>query len=223
MIPVQTPAVAGETAAPGGNGLDFFERIVCLLLTSNPDGKRFMEYQFDRIGIGQRVEWARLNRLIVESRVSLAHAHREIVASAVDAGVRRLLVIEEGVIFTADAGARLHPAVEELAGQDWHHFLLGMADWGHAPIPVPGCGHIARPAAAAQGCFALAYSISGMNALLDTLPESVPRLADWAADVDSIDNHLRQQPDRFVATLPVASQPHLLPYADPALRMRYVA
>jgi hypothetical protein len=211
-----------HSTVPAANPFDSFERIGCTRFQAGDAAWEAMQRRLARLDLDGRTLPEPVERRVVDVRVGIAMAQRRMIAAAVAAGARQLLVFDEQTLLLADAATHLAPVVEELAGREWSLLYLGAATRGEAFTPIPGCQALAECSPGTAGLHGLVYHRRVMEQLLDTLPISAPRMGDWIVANTSYDHYLATLPGRLLARPVIASLPALLPYEDVSLRESFL-
>lgn len=112
-----------------GRVFDGFDRVRIVNLVDRPDRRREMIRELDRVGgAGPNVDFHDARRPddpggfpSIGAR-GCFESHLAVLRSARDAGARSLLLLEDDLDFTRDAGARLGKLLAELSGRQWSFF-----------------------------------------------------------------------------------------------------
>lgn len=156
---------------------------------------------------------------VVDWHVSVALTHRQVLERALAGGAEQALVLEEHALLHSDFATRfaqVFEALRELSrrGESWSTVHLGAVTWGAPLTPIDGASVLAR-CADFGGTFALLYHAAAMRRLVEQVPATIPKLADWTAEHASFDRYLASMPGRLLAQPALASLVELLPYESP--------
>lgn len=223
MPPFRAPTRSSRPTLPDIDHLaafDLFDAVRCVRVTGSEAAWTDINQRAAPFGLARRMIGVALDPMVVETRTAIALAFRQALEGAVRDGAERVLMLEDTCLFLGDAGQLLQPALDELGQFAWSLLYLGAATWGLPTEAVAGCRHLHR--GAFGGTHAIAYSRATASWLLDVIPDTAPRIADWIAPLRGYDRFLASLPDRLLASPVVASTATLLPYEDPALRTGFV-
>lgn len=205
-----------------GAGLSrFFDQICCINLDSRPDRWSYIQKQFDRYGLKEKV--VRFSAIDLRANEDLWHlenlqqgkfsvlancgcilSHRSIVQNAKSAGLRNILVFEDDVEFLTSNIGTLKQSLSSLSELEWDVFYLG-ATYQKRLEKVGR--YLVRVPQGAAATHAIAYNHSFYDKFLETIPESpVDCITSNNEKVNAIDTWLRSDVfnhDRFFGTNPI--------------------
>lgn len=199
---------------------DCFDAIFCINLDSAADRWRDMEGRFQKLGIARRVRRFPAIPTPGNHHVGCALSHRRVIEQARDGGFRSALVFEDDALFLDRTREVLAGAVAELARIEWNLCYLGGFRWDGDLEPEPGCRHWDR-ARSVTCTHAIAYSERVYSRLLQDLPADFDDMAQWLEKHHGIDQYLCGIESAVMIRPPVATQPFMLPYEDPADQFRF--
>lgn len=131
-----------------GRVFDGFDRVRIVNLVDRPDRRREMIRELERLGgVGPNVDFHEARRPddpggfpSIGAR-GCFESHLAVLRAARDAGARNLLLLEDDLDFSRDAGARLSALLPELFRNRWDlfygaHLLAADGRRGFAPVPA---------------------------------------------------------------------------------------
>jgi hypothetical protein len=212
--------LADNTEPTAMSPFDCFDAIRCINLDSATERWRNMQERFQKLGISHRVRRFPAISTPGNHHIGCALSHRRVVAEAGEQGCRSVLVFEDDALFLDHTLEVLAVALPELANLDWELCYLGGCRWQGDLDPEPGCQYLGR-VRGVTCTHAIAYSERIFPRLLQDLPAGVAGMAEWLEKHHGIDHYLSSTENAKVIRPPVASQPFLLPYEDPADQFRF--
>ena len=116
---------AREDPNPDASPFEYFDRIFCINLDDRPDRWQRMQREFDRLGLGKRVE--RFAAIAHDDGAEgCRRSHVAVCRLAEASGCETVLVFEDDVELLGDAQRVLTDAVSDLKQRDaWEQFFLG--------------------------------------------------------------------------------------------------
>lgn len=103
-----------------------FDRIYCITLTTRPDRYESARAQFDRIGLGDRVEFLSVDKHPTDSEEGIFTSHMTCLRAGLAAGAKRIVIFEDDIIFSRFSPDRLERAVRFMeTNEDWQLFFFG--------------------------------------------------------------------------------------------------
>jgi hypothetical protein len=121
---VQTGQRAAGSAAAGP--WTFIDKVYCINLSTRPDRKRSAQSEFDRVGLGDRVEWMTVEKHHSDTERGIFESHMACLRAGLKAGADTILVLEDDVIlpgFSKDVFARVAGFIS--SGTQWTVLFLG--------------------------------------------------------------------------------------------------
>lgn len=87
-----------------GDVWDFIDRIYCISLAERTDRQASAKEQFERVGLGDKVIFHRVQRHPTDCEHGICESHQACLKMGLDAGARHILIFEDDVVFgTVDA------------------------------------------------------------------------------------------------------------------------
>ena len=121
MNPHPTPIE--PAARPAWQTLD---RVYCISVAERLDRRRHAESQFERIGLGGRVEFVIVQKHPTDSERGIFESHQRCLRAGIAAGAKRIAIFEDDVVFDRFSPRRLgHAARFMETSADWDLFLFG--------------------------------------------------------------------------------------------------
>jgi len=108
------------------NAWDFFDKIFCISLVQRPDRQKQARSQFDRIGLGGKVEFLLVDRHPTNTEAGIYESHMVCIRQGLEADADRMAIFEDDVLFDGFDPARLQSCVEFLSrNSEWDAFFFG--------------------------------------------------------------------------------------------------
>ena len=102
------------------------DRVYCINLATRPDRRRLAQAEFDRVGLGERVEWLIIEKHPRDTEQGIYEAHVACLKAGLEAGAETILIFEDDVILPGFAVNTLRRAADFMqSNDDWSVFLLG--------------------------------------------------------------------------------------------------
>lgn len=117
---------------------DYFDRIYCITLAERPDRRRQARQQFDKVGLGDRVEFVRVELHAENSEQGIYESHQRCIAAGLGQGAETILVFEDDIRFQGFTRQRLARCVTFLeSSAAWQAFFFGCLVRRSRPTPYP--------------------------------------------------------------------------------------
>ncbi len=115
-----------QTTPPPAATWAAIDRVYCINLSTRPDRKRSAQAEFDRVGLGDRVEWTTVDKHPTNTEQGIYEAHLACLKAGLEAGADAILVFEDDVILPGFSPDNLgHATRFMLSNPDWTAFFLG--------------------------------------------------------------------------------------------------
>jgi GR25 family glycosyltransferase involved in LPS biosynthesis len=103
-----------------------FDRIYCISLVNRPDRYKAALSQFQRIGLGDLVEFTLVDKHPTNSEHGIFESHMACLRAGLAAGARQILIFEDDILFSNFSPERLRRAVQFMeSSRDWKLFFFG--------------------------------------------------------------------------------------------------
>jgi len=125
-IPPELQTGQQVTCSAAGGLWRFIDKVYCINLSTRPDRKRSALSEFDRVGLGDRVEWMTVEKHPTDTERGIFEAHVACLRAGLDAGADTILVFEDDVILPGFSKGVLARATEFMSsGTQWTVLFLG--------------------------------------------------------------------------------------------------
>ena len=138
------PYCSDLETARGAGGLDwsFLDGAYCISLQSRPDRAERVAREFHRVGLCQQVVFYRPVKHPTSSKKGIWASHRAVAGEARDHGQKRVLILEDDVVFSRSLGprsmAKIRRSLERLARSDASRLLIvGTGAVAIQAVPAP--------------------------------------------------------------------------------------
>jgi GR25 family glycosyltransferase involved in LPS biosynthesis len=117
---------------------DFFDRVYCISLDCRPDRCEHAQREFERVGLGDRVEFFIVSPHPDNSEQGIFESHCRCIKQGLAAGAEHILLFEDDVFFDRFDPAGLQEACRALADRPhWQALFLGCLSRGSRPTDCP--------------------------------------------------------------------------------------
>jgi len=108
------------------NAWDFFDRLYCISLREREDRRKSAQAEFEKAGLGHRVEFVIGDRLSNDFEKEVYESHMICLRKGLEAGAKNIVVFEDDVEFDGFQADKLKSCVDFLKQNPrWKVFLLG--------------------------------------------------------------------------------------------------
>ena len=103
-----------------------FDRIYCITLANRPDRYESARREFQRIGLGDLVEFIIVDKHPTDSEQGIFESHQACLRAGLAAGAQKIAVFEDDVVFSRFSPDRLKNAIHFMdTSEDWQLFFFG--------------------------------------------------------------------------------------------------
>lgn len=212
----ETEKIITQVDAEIANPLFFFDAIYCINLDHETQRWKSVLSQFEILGAAHRVQRISAFETPENHHIGCALSHREIIKMAAIKGYQNVLVVEDDVIFDANALSQLADSVTKLAEIPWDILYLGGHCWGLRYDALEDCASLGVVTDQQHGptcTHAVAYNASSYSKILAELPADAEPLADYfSQQYQAIDQYYSRDNSlqRLVMKPMIASQANIL-------------
>lgn len=105
---------------------DFFDKLYCISLEDRADRRAEAKNQFNKVGLGDRVEFIIVKKNKENSEQGIFESHMNCIRRGIQADAENIVIFEDDVIFERFDAATLKRCVEFLGRNgNWKAFFLG--------------------------------------------------------------------------------------------------
>lgn len=105
---------------------DFFDKGYCISLEERPDRRDNARRQFQKVGMGNLVEFVVVKKDSQDSEKGIYESHMACIRKGLGSGANTMLIFEDDIVFDRFCADRLARCVDFLTSSgDWQVFFLG--------------------------------------------------------------------------------------------------
>lgn len=112
--------------SPSPNGWDFFDKIFCISLAERPDRQKKAKVEFDKVGLGGKVEFLIVNRHPRNCEQGIYESHLICIKKGIVAGAEHMVIFEDDILFDRFSPDRLKDGIDFLSQHTgWNALFFG--------------------------------------------------------------------------------------------------
>jgi GR25 family glycosyltransferase involved in LPS biosynthesis len=113
-----------------------FDRIYCISLAQRADRRQRAQQEFERVGLGARVEFVTVHSHPTNSEQGIFESHISCLRAGVAAGAQNIVIFEDDILFHRFSPQVLDRSIQFMkSNADWHMFFFGCFVWSSRKTP----------------------------------------------------------------------------------------